>query len=112
MLSADSLDIAGSFSSLSLAGGNVSLGDLTSPSDLTVSVTQQLTITGRITLLGNLLVSCNGTTAGIDNAFINASKIIMIGYTSLSITSSSLSTFWNLCLYQSINIISNSQSVE
>ena len=75
-------------------------------------VTQQLTITGRVALLGNLLVSCNGTTASIDNAFINASKIIMIGYTSLSITSSSLSTFWNLCLYQSINIISNSQSVE
>lgn len=37
VLSADSLDIAGSFSSLSLAGGNVSLGDLASPSDLTVS---------------------------------------------------------------------------
>lgn len=71
-----------------------------------------LAITGRITLVGNLLINCNGSPASIENTFINASKIIMIGLSTLSISGSELNTFWNLCLYESINIINNSQLVE
>lgn len=88
MLAADTLDIAGTFSSLSLVGGNVTVQDLLSTSDLFINASQILAITGRITLLGNLLANCNGIPASIDNAIINASKIIMIGFTTLSISES------------------------
>lgn len=37
LLTADTLEIAGTFSSLVLVGGNVNVGDLASPSDLTVN---------------------------------------------------------------------------
>ena len=76
--------------------------------------TQSLDVSGNITLSGMFLVTPNGSVGLISTfggATVLAEKIIIVGSSELTIKNSTLLTAWNLCLYESIDIISVSSNI-
>lgn len=59
-----------------------------------------------------LIGSNSSAMMNVSGASVDAEKIVMVGSSVISIVESEMVTSWNLCLYESLNIISISNEMQ